>query len=56
MTDLFKGIVGFSASAIGVITSFQAQIDWVLRTVGSVVTIFVGVVTIWSIVKKHRSK
>lgn len=54
MTDLVKGIIGFSASAIGVVTSFQGQIEWSLRIATLIVGLVVGVLTAVNLWKQIR--
>ena len=49
-----KGIVGTASPALGVITSFQEQIEWHLRVASLVVGLAVGLLSLASIIRKLR--
>lgn len=48
---LAKGLVGTITPVIGVITSFQEQLEFWLRFAGLVVGLAVGVCTLYSLVR-----
>lgn len=52
--DLAKGIIGTASPVIGVITSFQEQLEFWLRFGGLVVGLAVGVATFVSIVRNWK--
>ncbi len=53
---LFKAIIGIASPVIGVITSFQEQIEWHLRIASLVVGLAVGVMSLVAMVRKWRGK
>ncbi len=53
--DIAKGILATTVGTAGLVVSALEQIEAWLRVGSLVVTILVGVVTIWSIIK-HKSK
>ncbi len=52
--DIRHGIIGIGSPLLGVITSFQEQIEWYFRLGGLVVGFAVGVLTLITIVRKMR--
>lgn len=52
--NLINGIIGSAASALGVITQAQEQLDWVLRTTSTSLLICVSLVTLWNLLKKKK--
>lgn len=44
--------IGAAASVIGVITTFQQEIEWWVRITGGVVTILIGVLSIIHMIRK----
>lgn len=54
--DLAKGFIGTASPIIGVITSFQEQLEFFLRLGGLVVGLAVGIATFVSIVRGWRKK
>jgi hypothetical protein len=50
--ELFHSVVGTLAPILGVITSFQEQIEYGLRISGLVVGLIVGLISLWQILKK----
>jgi hypothetical protein len=50
----FKGIVGTVSPVLGVITSFQEQIEWHLRIASLVVGLAVGVLSLIAMIRKWR--
>ncbi|MCH7228148.1 hypothetical protein [Haloferula sp. A504] len=52
----FKGIIGTASPVIGVITSFQEQIEWHLRIASLVVGLAVGVMSLVAMVRKLRRR
>lgn len=53
---VFKGIVGTASPVIGVITSFQEQIEWHLRIASLVVGLAVGVLSLVAMIRKLRAR
>ena len=51
-----KGIVGTVSPLLGVITSFQEQIEWYLRIASLVVGLAVGVMSLVSMIRKLRRR
>ena len=53
---IFKGIVGTASPVLGVITSFQEQIEWHLRIASLIVGLAVGILSLIAMVRKLRRK
>jgi uncharacterized BrkB/YihY/UPF0761 family membrane protein len=53
---LFKAIVGIASPVMGVITSFQQEIEWHLRIASLVVGLLVGLMSLVSMVRKLRKR
>jgi hypothetical protein len=51
-----KAIVGIASPVVGVITSFQEQIEWHLRVSSLCVGLLVGIMSLVSMVKKMRGR
>jgi hypothetical protein len=51
-----KAIVGIASPVVGVITSYQEQLEWHLRVASLCVGLLVGVMSLVSMVKKMRGK
>ena len=51
-----KGIVGTASPVLGVITSFQEQIEWHLRIASLLVGLAVGVLSLIAMIRKLRRK
>ena len=51
-----KAIVGIASPVVGVITSFQEQIEWHLRVASLGVGLAVGVMSLVSMFKKLRRR
>ena len=51
-----KGIVGTASPVLGVITSFQEQIEWHLRIASLLVGLLVGVLSLIAMIRKLRRK
>ena len=51
-----KAIVGIASPVVGVITSFQEQVEWHLRIASLVVGLAVGVMSLVSMARKLRRK
>ena len=51
-----KGIVGTVSPVLGVITSFQEQIEWHLRIVSLVVGLLVGILSLIAMIRKLRKR
>lgn len=50
--DLLHGIAGTVAPALGVVTSFQEQLEWSLRMTSLVIGIVVGLLSLFRLIKK----
>ena len=53
---MMKAIVGIASPVLGVITSFQEQIEWHLRVGSLVVGLVVGIMSLVSMARKMRRK
>ena len=53
---VLKGIVGTASPVLGVITSFQEQIEWHLRIASLLVGLLVGVLSLIGMIRKLRRK
>ena len=51
-----KAIVGTVSPVLGVITSYQEQIEWHLRAASLLVGLLVGILSLVSMVRKLRRK
>ncbi len=51
-----KAIVGMGSPLVGVVTSFQEQIEWHLRIASLLVGFLVGVLSLVAMVRKMRRK
>jgi C4-dicarboxylate transporter len=51
--NLVNGLVGSAASALGVVTQFQEQLDWALKTTSTCLLICVSLVTLFNLLKKN---
>ena len=52
--NLLNGAVGVASSALGVITQFQEQLDWALKTTSTCLLICVSLVTLYNLLKKKK--
>ena len=52
----WKGIVGTASPILGVITSFQEQIEWHLRIASLLVGLLVGVLSLIGLWRKLRGR
>ena len=50
--DLLHGVAGTVAPALGVITSFQEQLEWGLRMTSLTIGIVVGLLSLFKLLKK----
>lgn len=50
--DLLHGVAGTVAPALGVITSFQEQLEWSLRMTSLTIGIIVGLLSLFKLLKK----
>ncbi len=51
-----KAIVGIASPVVGVLTSFQEQIEWHLRIASLVVGLAVGIMSLVAMVRKWRGR
>jgi len=51
--DVLHGIAGTVAPALGVITSFQEQLEWGLRMTSLTIGLVVGLLSLWNLLKKR---
>jgi hypothetical protein len=51
-----KAIVGIASPVLGVITSFQEQVEWHLRIASLVVGLTVGIMSLVAMARKWRGK
>ena len=52
--NIANGIIGAGASFLGVVTQFQEQLDWVLKTTSTSLLICVSIVTLYNLLKKKK--
>jgi len=52
--NIVNGIIGVIASSLGVITQFQEQLDWALKTTSTILLICVSMVTLCNLLKKKK--
>ena len=50
--DLLHGVAGTVAPALGVITSFQEQLEWGIRMTSLTIGIIVGLLSLLKLLKK----
>jgi hypothetical protein len=50
--DFLHGVAGTVAPALGVITSFQEQVEWGLRMTSLTIGIVVGLLSLFKLLKK----
>jgi hypothetical protein len=50
--DLLHGVAGTLAPALGVVTSFQEQLEWGLRMTSLTIGIAVGLISLFRLLKK----
>jgi hypothetical protein len=50
--DLLHGVAGTLAPALGVVTSFQEQLEWGLRMTSLTIGIVVGLLSLFRLLKK----
>ena len=53
---ILKGIVGTVSPVLGVITSLQEQIEWGLRVTSLLVGLLVGLISLFSMIRKMRRR
>jgi hypothetical protein len=51
--DILHGIAGTVAPALGVITSFQEQLEWGMRMTSLTIGLVVGLISLWNLLKKR---
>jgi len=49
--NLLNGFIGMVASALGVISTFQEQLEYAVRMSGAVVGLIIGLITLWNLIK-----
>ena len=54
--SILTATVGIASPVLGVITSFQEQIEWTLRVASLVVGLAVGIMSLVSMIKKLRNR
>jgi hypothetical protein len=52
--NVLNGLIGASASFLGVVTQFQEQLDWALKTTSTLLLICVSIVTLYNLLKKRK--
>ena len=53
--NVLNGLIGAGASFLGVVTQFQEQLDWALKTTSTSLLICVSIVTLYNLLKKKKS-
>ena len=51
-----KAIIGMTSPVLGVVTSYQEQIEWHLRAASLLVGLLVGILSLVSMVRKMRRR
>ena len=51
-----KAIIGLASPVLGLVTSYQEQIEWHLRIASLLVGLLVGILSLVSMVRKLRRK
>ena len=51
-----KAVIGITSPLVGVVTSYQEQIEWHLRAASLLVGLAVGILSLVSMVRKMRRK
>jgi len=51
-----KAFIGMVSPLVGVVTSYQEQIEWHLRAASLLVGLLVGIMSLVSMIKKMRMK
>ena len=51
--DILHGIAGTVAPALGVITSFQEQLEWGMRMTSLTIGLVVGLLSLWNLLRKR---
>ena len=54
--SILTATVGIASPVLGVITSFQEQIEWTLRVASLIVGLMVGAMSLIAMVKKMRGR
>jgi hypothetical protein len=54
--SILTATVGIASPVVGLITSFQEQIEWSLRVASLIVGLMVGVMSLISMIKKMRGE
>jgi hypothetical protein len=54
--SILTATVGIASPVLGVITSFQEQIEWTLRVASLIVGLMVGAMSLIAMLKKIRGK
>lgn len=50
----FNGVLGFVGSFLGILTTYQEQLEWHVRMLGGVLGIAVGAITLYRLLtRKH---
>ena len=52
--NIVNGVIGIVASSLGVITQFQEQLDWALKTSSTILLICVSIVTLCNLLRKKK--
>jgi len=53
---VFKAIIGMASPVLGLVTSYQEQIEWHLRIASLLVGLLVGILSLVSMVRKMRRR
>jgi uncharacterized membrane protein YccC len=52
--NLINGAVGTVASLLGVISTFQEQLEYGVRITGGIIGILVGLITLYNFIRKKK--
>jgi hypothetical protein len=56
LSTAVNGIIGVVSSGFAVLTTFQEQLEWVVRVTGGFLGIIVVCITIYNLLRKKKSK
>jgi succinate-acetate transporter protein len=56
MFTAINGIIGVLSSGFAVLTTFQEQLEWVVRVTGGFLGIIVVCITIYNLLRKKKPK
>jgi hypothetical protein len=52
--NLVNGGIGAIASMLGVLSTFQEQLEYGVRMTGGIIGIFIGLITLYNFIRKRK--